>query len=219
MATHFKELSQWTHRQTTLARAHGRTTSAIIAELQQEPAVETAEPNYLRGPEAQPPNDSFFPQLWGLSNSGQEVNGFSGSSRADIRFVPAWALARPSTSNVVVAVVDSGMDYHHPDLAANMWTNPGETPNNGIDDDHNGYIDDYYGYDFVDNVADPKDSGFHGTHVSGTIAAVGNNHLGVIGVDFQARIMALKVSNNGSNFIDSAIISAIPPMRTRMGMA
>ena len=90
-----------------------------------------------------------------------------------------------------------------------MWTNPGEIPNNGIDDDGNGYVDDYYGYDFADNLPNPSDSGFHGTHVAGTIAAVGNNQLGVIGVDYQAKIMALKASSDGETLADSAIISAI----------
>src|SRR5438552_8124177 len=123
MATHFTLLSQWTHRQTALARGHGRSTEEIVAELQQDPAVETAEPNYLRWPTAQPPNDTSFPQQWGLSNTGQTVNGFAGAAGDDIKFVPAWRLARPSSSNVVVAVIDSGVDYRHPDLAANMWTN------------------------------------------------------------------------------------------------
>src|SRR6266567_3961257 len=209
MVSHFALLSEWTHRQTALVRAHGRTTREIVAELQRDHAVETVEPNYLRWPDTQPPNDTWFPRLWGLSNTGQAVNGFAGAAGDDIKFVPAWSLARPSTSNVVVAVIDTGVDYRHPDLAANMWTNPGEIPNNGTDDDHNGYVDDYYGYDFIDGVADPSDSGIHGTHVSGTVAAVGNNHLGVIGVDYQAKIMALKVSNNGSNLTDSAIIGAI----------
>ena len=101
------------------------------------------------------------------------------------------------------------MDYTHPDLAGNMWTNPGEIPGNGVDDDGNGYVDDYYGYDFADNLPNPSDSGFHGTHVAGTIAAIGNNQLGVIGVDYQAKIMALRASSDGETLPDSAIIEAI----------
>jgi subtilisin family serine protease len=101
------------------------------------------------------------------------------------------------------------VDYTHPDLAGNMWTNPGEIPGNGVDDDANGYVDDYYGYDFADGLPNPTDSGFHGTHVAGTIAAIGNNQLGVIGVDYQARIMALRASSDGSSLPDSAIIEAI----------
>jgi subtilisin family serine protease len=109
--------------------------------------------------------------------------------------VSAWSLAQTSATPVVVAVVDTGVDYTHPDLAPSMWTNPGEIPANSADDDGNGYVDDVYGYDFADGIANPSDSGLHGSQVSGTIAAAGNNLLGIIGVNYQARIMALKASN------------------------
>jgi len=122
---HYGPLSEWRHRQTFLLRGNGRSTRQLIGELQREPSVETVEPNYLRFTDGQPPNDALFSQLWGLNNSAQEVDGFSGTAGDDIKFLNAWSLARPSPTNVVVAVVDSGVDYHHPDLAGNMWTNPG----------------------------------------------------------------------------------------------
>jgi len=121
----------------------------------------------------------------------------------------AWGLARPSTGEVVVALIDSGVDYTHPDLASNVWTNAGEIPGNSLDDDGNGYVDDLHGYNFADGNSDPADSGVHGTHVAGTIAAVGKNAVGVIGVAYQAHIMALKASGNGSTLTDSAVIGAI----------
>src|SRR5438132_5730087 len=148
---------------------------------------------------------------WGLHNTGQVVNGGTGTPGADIKFTQAWSLARPSTNQVVVAVIDSGVNYTHADLAANMWTNPDETTNNGLDDDNNGYTDDYYGYNFGEGNSDPNTVTEHGSHVAGTIAATGNNLQGVIGVDYKARIMALKVGqdSNPGSFSDSAIIEAI----------
>jgi subtilisin family serine protease len=209
---HFAGLSRHRGKETGLVHAQNRTTADLIAELSRDPAVETAEPNYLRWVTTTPPNDTLFTNLWAMQNTGQSVNGLAGTAGDDIHFIAAWALAQPAppTANrPVVAVIDTGTDYTHPDLAGNMWTNPGEIPGNGLDDDGNGFVDDYYGYDFADNLPNPTDSGFHGTHVAGTIAAVGNNQLGVIGVCYQARIMALRASSDGETLSDSAIIEAI----------
>jgi subtilisin family serine protease len=207
---HFAELSRHRGKETGLVRAKNRTTVELIAELSRDPAVETAEPNYLRWITSAPPNDAYFTNLWALQNTGQPVNGTIGTASDDIHFVAAWALAQPPPTNPpVVAVIDTGVDYRHPDLASNIWINTGENPTNGLDNDGNGYVNDYYGYDFADSLPNPTDSGFHGTHVAGTIAAVGNNQLGVIGVDYQARIMALRASNDGDTLPDSAVIEAI----------
>jgi len=206
----FGEFSRQWGKQTGLVHANNRTTAQLIAELSRDPAVETAEPNYLRWVATAPPNDTYFTNLWALQNTGQSINGIAGTAGDDIRFIPAWALAQqPGTNRPVVAVIDTGVDYRHPDLASNIWINTAENPTNGLDNDGDGYTNDYYGYDFADNLPDPIDSGFHGTHVAGTIAAVGNNAIGVIGVDYQARIMALRASSDGETLPDSAIIQAI----------
>src|SRR5262249_52358184 len=117
---------------------------------------------------------------------------------------------------VTVAVVDTGVDRAHPDLAANMWVNGGEVPGNGLDDDGNGYVDDVVGWDFVGANystprpdADPRDGHGHGTHVSGTIAAVGNNGMGVIGVAWRARIMAVKGLDDYGYGLDSQLAAAV----------
>lgn len=207
---HFAHLSEFRGRQTGLVHAENRTTTQLIAELKNDPDVETAEPNYLRWVATAPPNDMLFGNQWALQNTGQSINGLAGTTGADIRFMPAWGLAQqPGTNRPVVAVIDTGVDYRHPDLASNMWINTAENPTNGLDNDGDGYVNDYYGYDFADNKPDPMDSGFHGTHVAGIIAAVGNNNLGVIGVDYQSRIMALRASSDGETLYDSAIIQAI----------
>jgi subtilisin family serine protease len=208
LTRHFASLSQQHGHHYGLVRDQTRSTADLIKELSNDPSIESVEPNYLRWTSGAP-NDELFSRMWDLQNSGATVNGLAGTPGADIKFVQAWNLARPSTNQVVVAVIDTGVDYKHPDLADNMWTNSAEISNNGLDDDNNGYVDDVYGYDFADNSSDPSDSAFHGTHVAGTIAAVGNNQLGVIGVAYQARIMALRASNDGSSFADSAIIEAL----------
>lgn len=119
----------------------------------------------------------------------------------------AWDLSTGS-ANVVVANIDTGIRYTHDDLAANMWTNAGEINGNGVDDDNNGFIDDYYGWDFRFNDSDPLDQHGHGTHTSGTIGAVGNNMLGVVGVNWNVRLMAIKIYSAAATDSTSAMLVA-----------
>ena len=159
------------------------------------------------------PNDPSFGELWGLNNTGQ----LGGVVDADIDAVEAWDVTTGS-SEIVVGVIDTGIDYNHPDLIDNIWTNPGEIAGNGIDDDGNGYIDDIHGWDFLNDDNDPMDEDDHGTHVAGTIGAVGNNNLGVVGVSQNVSLMALKFlgATGGST---SGAIEAIEYANTmkRMG--
>ena len=134
------------------------------------------------------PTTLSFPTQWNLRNTGQN----SGTPGVDIKAVQAWDITTGS-SNVVVAVIDSGVDYTHEDLAANMWRNEADCNNNGIDDDGNGYIDDCYGIDAFNDDSNPMDDHHnHGTHVAGIIGAVGNNSVGVVGVNWNVKIMACK---------------------------
>lgn len=205
----FDRLSQRRQRVAGMVREKKRTTKELIDDLKQDPTVETVEPNYLRHISAVTTSDPDFPKLWGLQNTGQTLNGSAGTSGADTKFSAAWALARPSTSEVVVAVVDTGVDITHPDLAANIWTNTKEIAGNGLDDDGNGLVDDVHGYDFASSTATMTDSGEHGTHVAGTIAAAGNNGVGIIGVDYKAKILPLKVSSDGESISTSGVLSAM----------
>ena len=116
------------------------------------------------------PNDPGYSQLWGLENTGQAP--FYGKTGADMKAPLAWG-ATTGSSSVVIALIDTGVDYSHPDLASNIWQNPGEY-SNGADDDGNGYIDDIRGWNFVSKNNDPMDDNGHGTHCAGTMAAVGN---------------------------------------------
>jgi serine protease len=142
-----------------------------LAELRRDPRVRFAEPDAVYRVDALP-NDPLFGQLWGLNNTGQTVKSSMGAADADIDAPEAWSTTTGSSS-VVVAVIDSGVDWHHPDLAGNIWTNPGEScpgcASDGIDSDGNGYIDDVHGWDFVNDDNDPFDDHGHGTHVAGTI--------------------------------------------------
>ncbi len=170
-----------------------QTLDSILKGCRNRPEVLYAEPNY-RVYALAVPNDPDFPKLWGLHNTGQG----GGKNDADIDAPEAWDKTQ-GRKEILISVIDTGIDYNHPDLAANMWTNPGEIPNNNRDDDNNGYVDDVYGYDFVNNDPDPMDDNRHGTHVAGTIGAVGNNDRGVVGVNWTVRLMALKfLSANGS---------------------
>ena len=173
---------------------------AGISQLSANPWIEYIQPNYIVTTNATTPNDSDFNRLWGLNNTGQT----GGVEDADIDAPEAWD--SQTGNEVVVGVIDTGVDYTHPDLRNNMWTNPGEIPDNGIDDDGNGYVDDYYGYDFFNDDGDPFDDHYHGTHVAGTIAAEGNNENGITGVSWSAQIMALKfLGADGSGYTFDAI--------------
>src|SRR5262249_54496669 len=145
---------------------------------------------------SQYPNDPAFNQQWGLNNTGQVVESVAGTPGDDIEAPKAWGVSTGS-ANVVVAVVDTGIDYSHPDLATNIWTNPGENcfvcHTNGSDDDNNGLVDDWHGWNFVARNNNPMDDNGHGTHVAGIIGAVGDNGVGVAGVDWHVSLMPVKV--------------------------
>jgi serine protease len=160
------------------------------------------EPDYTLGVQLTP-NDTNYTNgsLWGLNNTGQS----GGTADADIDAPEAWDTAR-GTGATIVAVIDSGVDYNHPDLNANMWRNPNETASDGIDNDNNGFVDDVFGADFANNDGNPMDDNNHGTHVAGTIGAVGNNGLAVTGVAWTTRIIALKfLSASGGGSTSNAI--------------
>ena len=159
------------------------------------------------------PNDPGFSDQWGLRNTGQAP--FYGTPGADISAPLAWS-ATTSSPSVTVAVVDTGVDYNHPDLAANIWRNTAETLN-GKDDDGNGYIDDIRGWNFVANSNDPMDDNGHGTHCAGTIAAIGNNGVGIAGVAWNVKIMPLKfLDSKGSGYTSDAISAIL--YANRMGV-
>lgn len=148
------------------------------------------------------PNDPSYASQWALENSG-----VGGRADADIDAAQAWNYG--TSSSVVVAVIDTGVDYNHVDLAANIWTNPREIVANGVDDDLNGYIDDTRGWNFVANNNNPMDDNGHGTHVAGTIGAVGNNGIGASGVAWNVKMMALKFLDAAGSGLLSDAVSAI----------
>ncbi len=175
----------------------------IIKELKQNDQIQYVEPDYIVSVSTVP-NDPSYSQLYGLHNSGQT----GGTADADIDAQEAWGLTTGS-SNVIVAVIDTGVDYNHNDLAANMWHNPGETPGDSTDNDGNGYIDDVYGINAITNTGDPWDDHYHGTHCAGTIGGVGNNGSGVVGVCWNVKIMALKFLDSGGSGYSSDAITCI----------
>jgi len=163
-----------------------------INELRSNPAVAYAEPDYTVSISDTTPNDPHFSKLYGMKK---------------ISAPKAWDYHTGSKS-VVIGIIDTGIDYNHNDLKNNIWTNPGEIPNNGIDDDKNGYIDDIHGWNFYANTNNPMDDNSHGTHVAGIAGAVGNNGIGVTGVAWKVQLVALKfLGPNGFGSTSDAILA------------
>jgi subtilisin family serine protease len=145
------------------------------------------------------PNDPLFGEQWALNNTGQ--NG--GKSGADIKILKTWQKTKGS-KKVVVAVLDSGVDYQHLDLISNIWVRPDDIP--AYQDDEIGWFNDTYGFNAIDNLSDPMDENGHGTHCAGIIGAEGNNDLGIAGINWQVEIMPLKfLGRNGSGTTKDAI--------------
>ncbi len=186
-----------------VARVAPQDTLQAVNALKSLPEVLYAEPNYVLRKQVVP-NDPRFPEMYNLRNTGQS----GGTAGVDIDAEPAWGITTGNRS-IVVGVIDEGIDVNHPDLANNIWMNSAEVAGNGIDDDANGFIDDINGWDFYHNdntvfdgttdTSNQTDS--HGTHVAGTIGAVGNNGIGVVGVNWQVSLMSLKFlgPDGGSN--------------------
>ena len=174
----------------SLVRTNGSESLKSVAEkLSRDPAVAYVEPDYIVSRTANA-NDPLLSQQWALPK---------------IKAAEAWKMTKGSHT-VSVAIIDTGIDYRHPDLQGNIWKNPGEIADNGKDDDGNGYIDDIYGWDFSNNDNDPMDGHGHGTHVAGSIAAATNNGKLIAGVAWQTKMAALKfLSDNGRGSTSGAI--------------
>jgi len=167
-------------------------TAAGLTQLNTDPAVEYAVPNQIHRPHALP-ND--LPEdLWGLAKINAER---------------AWDRTTGTRTGPIVAVLDTGCDVTHPDLVNNLWTNPGEIPGNGVDDDENGVVDDVHGYNAIDNSGNLSDDYDHGTHCAGTVAAEGNNGQGVTGVNWQAQVMPIKFMDADGNGTTAALIRGV----------
>jgi serine protease len=167
-----------------------------VAALEAHPDVLYAEPNFVYRL-ARTPDDPFFPQLWALSQA----------SDRDLDAPEAWDVTTGSGS-VVVAVIDSGIAYDHPDLTANVWTNAADPPGGG-DEDGNGKVDDTRGWDFVEADAVPLDPNGHGTHVAGTIGATGDNATGVVGVNWEVSLMALRAADRNGALSAARVADAV----------
>ncbi len=187
---------------------HSRSKGAatLVRGIAARPDVIYAEPNYILHAIAIP-NDPRFSELWGLQNTGQAILGVPGTPGADIKAVSAWDISTGSRANVVT-VVDTGIDYTHPDLAANVWSAPSAftVTIGGVSITCAAGT---HGFNAITKVCDPMDDNNHGTHVSGTIGAVGNNSMGVVGVNWTASIMGSKFLNAGGSGTTSGAINAI----------
>jgi len=183
--------------------APGVTLDAALEAYRSRTDVEYAEPNYVRHASTLP-DDPRFAEQWGLNNTGQT----GGIVDSDIDGPESWDLTQGDTS-LVVAVIDSGVDYTHPDLAANIFRNTPECTPNGVDDDANGYVDDCQGIDALNNDSDPADDNKHGTHVAGIIGAVGNNGIGIAGVAWNVKILPCKFLGADGSGTDADAIECL----------
>src|SRR6266700_546643 len=198
----------------TLELAAGADAQSLIALYQQSGLVEYAEPDFIVEASLAPNDPRYLDgSLWGLHNTGI----YGGVPGADIRAPEGWD-TQSTASNIIVAVIDTGARFTHEDLAANMWVNPGESgrdalgldkSTNGMDDDGDGFIDDVHGINAILGTGIPNDDQGHGTHVSGTIGAVGNNSVGVVGVTWRVQLMACKFLDAQGNGSISDAISCI----------
>ncbi|MGH1467304.1 MAG: S8 family peptidase [Bdellovibrionales bacterium] len=184
----------------------------LALNLQDQSDVDYVELNQYHYLQAAPA-DPHYSKVYGLNNTGQS----GGAHDADIDAPEAWAITKGS-KRVLIGVIDTGVDYSHPDIIDNYWVNPGESGldsrgrnkrTNGIDDDGNGYIDDYKGWDFYSNDNDPKDRHGHGTHCAGIIGARGNNNKGITGVNWYVSIVGLKVFDDRGKTRTDALVAAI----------
>ncbi|MFA5643473.1 MAG: S8 family serine peptidase [Candidatus Paceibacterota bacterium] len=172
----------------------GQTTLSLMADLEKDPSVEYAQPNYIYQLSSIDSNDTYKDLLWGMDNSGQSIKGSAGAADADIDAPEAWAISQGSSS-AIVAIIDTGVAYNHPDLSANMWDGTNCKDEEGLP--LGGCV---HGYDFEDGDKDPQPtSSSHGTHIAGTIAAVKNNSKGVAGIAPNTKIMAIKTSLTTEN--------------------
>ena len=187
-------------------KGSGMSTKDAIALLKSHQAIEYVEPDYQVSI-ARTPDDPRFDELWGLNNDGQT----GGTADADIDAVEAWDISTGSR-DVVVGVIDTGIDYSHSDLASNMWVNSSEIPGDGIDNDGNGFIDDVHGINAITDSGDPMDDEGHGTHVSGTIGASGGNGIGVVGVNHEVSLVGCKFLDAAGNGSTSDAIKCIDYM-------
>jgi subtilisin family serine protease len=191
-----------------LVRLNGRlSVEQAIEQAQADPRVEYAEPNYIYETNDKRPDDPHFTDEWGLMNASSSFS--AGTTPADIGATRAWDITTGS-DDLVVAVIDTGIDIFHEDLAANIWTNPNEIAGNNFDDDGDGFKDDVHGWNFRDDTKEVfvnAGEDLHATHVAGTIGAVSDNGKGVAGVAWHVKIMSLKFlgGSKGSGSTANAI--------------
>ena len=169
------------------------------------PHVQYAEPNWIVRKD-QTPNDTYFSLEWGMHNTGQTIQGDVGTPDADIDAAEAWDITT-GDANFVIAIIDTGTQWSHADLDGNIWSNPGEIPGNGQDDDNNGYVDDIRGWDFYGSDNNPDDEDGHGSHTAGTVGAEGNNGIGVAGVTWQCKLVPLRFLGPQGGFTSDAVLA------------